>query len=144
MKNYAITWSEADVAKLKMLWGQGLSASKISAAFDKRFSRNAVIGKVHRLNLVGRPPRPKAAPREAPKVVRPSVAPVVRAVRKSIPAIVSAPTSKNLAIDSLSGKTCRWPIGESDFTFCGKTPRDGSPYCEFHAGRAYAPKGVAQ
>ncbi len=51
--NDAVTWTDERVELLKRLWGEGLSASQIAAEIGG-VTRNAVIGKVHRLGLSGR------------------------------------------------------------------------------------------
>jgi GcrA cell cycle regulator len=70
-------WTEERVELLKKLWLEGLSASQIAAVLGDGVTRNAVIGKVHRLKLTGRAkpassaPRARSAPR-APGIRRPS------------------------------------------------------------------------
>ncbi len=161
-------WTEDRVELLKKLWSDGLSASQIAGRLGMGVTRNAVIGKVHRLNLAGRASQPRnttpRAPREPrmPGITRthaPSMPTAGSAALKSMPRhetharamplpepkplrLVDLPKDGRITILHLSDKTCRWPIGDpgtEEFCFCGHGPRDGSPYCEYHARIAYQP-----
>jgi GcrA cell cycle regulator len=165
-------WTEERVETLKKLWADGLSASQIAGKLGMGVTRNAVIGKVHRLNLAGRVNTPRAqTPRTARKPSadgqrsaprgpsQPSMPTAGATALKSYaqpqanPRLAPLPepkplrlidTSKDgrITILHLSDKTCKWPIGDpqhDDFCFCGHGPRDGSPYCEYHARMAYQP-----
>jgi len=158
-------WTEDRVGTLKELWADGLSASQIAARLGMGVTRNAVIGKVHRLNLSGRATQPRnTAPRAPRKTREPSIpgrspsmptagATALKAYTHSAPRPMPLPEPKPLrlvdnakdgriTILHLSDKTCKWPIGDpthEDFCFCGHGPRDGSPYCEYHARIAYQP-----
>jgi GcrA cell cycle regulator len=165
-----LSWTDERVELLKKLWGEGLSASQIAARLGQGITRNAVIGKVHRLNLSGRaqPPRstvPRAPrkPREPshpgrttgmpsmPTAGNTALRPMMRAEMQPRPValpepepvrLVDLPKGGRVTILHLSDKTCKWPIGDpgnEDFCFCGHGPRDGSPYCEYHARIAYQP-----
>jgi GcrA cell cycle regulator len=164
-------WTEERVELLKKLWADGLSASQIAGKLGMGVTRNAVIGKVHRLNLAGRVNTPRAQTPRAPRKSngdghsiprgpsRPSMPTAGATALKSFAQTHSAPrlaplpepkplrlveSSKDgrITILHLSDKTCKWPIGDpqhEDFCFCGHGPRDGSPYCEYHARIAYQP-----
>ena len=142
-------WSEDRVERLKALWADGLSASQVAKQLGG-VTRNAVIGKVHRLGLSGRaaggrlarprpasPPRPRrpAAPRAAPR------APMIAAPVAASP---PAPEGPGLiaSMADLCGHVCKWPIGDpkaAGFSFCGR-PTDGAdPYCAGHAAAAFRP-----
>jgi GcrA cell cycle regulator len=130
-----VNWSEDRVEQLKTLWTDGLSASQIARALGG-VTRNAVIGKVHRLGLAGR-----ASPSRSERPRLP-MAPKVPSVRAHVPA---APVDDgNFAtVLTISDRMCRWPIGDpsaSEFHFCGRNPKSGSPYCEAHARKAYQPQ----
>ncbi|RST86893.1 GcrA cell cycle regulator [Aquibium carbonis] len=162
-----MNWTDERVELLRKLWAEGLSASQIAAQLGG-VSRNAVIGKVHRLKLSSRgraapaqarQKKPKAA---APKAAKPSSQPV-----RSMPQTVGAtalkvefdaepaprpvarvddsvilPISRNLKLVELTDRTCKWPNGDplnEDFNFCGSASKDGSPYCAYHARVAYQP-----
>ncbi len=150
-------WTDERVELLKRLWADGLSASQIAAELGGGVTRNAVIGKVHRLSLSGRAKqsgtphqrRPRA-PRQ-PRVQRTIVigntalklhrAPQPR--RLPVLEDVVVPIPLKASILALNESTCRWPIGDpqdEDFSFCGHSPRDSSPYCEYHARVAYQPQ----
>ncbi|HEY1425519.1 MAG TPA: GcrA family cell cycle regulator [Caulobacteraceae bacterium] len=132
-------WTPARVEQLTQLWKDGRSASECARALGE-CSRNAVIGKVHRLGLAGRD-----APSRPARPVRASVD-RVRMSRNPAPSPrVFAPPVQEAAglatIQTLSQGGCHWPIGDPnspDFTFCGRHRRRGA-YCEDHALRAYRP-----
>ncbi len=166
-----MSWTDERVELLKKLWTEGLSASQIAGRLGAGVTRNAVIGKVHRLNLSGRAqPQRNAQPRAPRKPREPSLAaraggalpslatagsnalkPMMRAAMQPRPQalpepqplrLVDLPQDGRVTILHLSDKTCKWPIGDpgsEDFCFCGHGPRDGSPYCEYHARLAYQP-----
>lgn len=114
-------WTEERVAKLKALWGEGHSASQIAGILGD-ITRNAVIGKAHRLGLKGRPSPIRKEKTTAPKPVRrAAAAPVARTTR-------------------VSDRQCHWPIGhprEPGFHFCGAPAVADKPYCEQHCAVAY-------
>ena len=153
-----LTWPHNRVEQLKKLWEAGLSASQIAAELGN-VSRNAVIGKVHRLGLSGRgkslssaaPLRRKAHP--AQHVMR-----VTRPIARGNTALAQAfevevepdpvtsdnvvPMSQRLSLLELNEATCHWPIGDPsspDFFFCGGKVLTGLPYCAQHARVAYQP-----
>ena len=167
-----MSWTDERVELLKKLWTEGLSASQIAGRLGNGVTRNAVIGKVHRLNLSGRVQQQRAAqPRQPRKQREPSLAPraggggmpsmptagttalkpMMRAETHIRPAaipepqplrLVDLPKDGRVTILHLSDKTCKWPIGDpgsEEFCFCGHGPREGSPYCEYHARLAYQP-----
>lgn len=153
-------WTDERVELLKKLWAEGLSASTIAVELGG-ITRNAVIGKVHRLGLSGRaknpaasPPRPRK-PRQAAAALRGARAPV----RGNTALALNAGTAYELEIDAepaenvvplgqrctileLNESKCHWPIGDpgqSDFCFCGGKSIVGLPYCGYHARVAYQP-----
>lgn len=156
-----LTWDEDRTETLKKLWADGLSASKIADKLGAGITRNAVIGKVSRMKLVGRAltQKRKPGPRRVPENTRPK--PVAKS-RKSawqrhldshppthVEPIVEAPIpeAQRRTVETLEAYHCRWPIGdpqEADFHFCGAKKLPGLPYCECHARRAFSqPTGVA-
>ena len=161
-----MSWTDERVEQLRKLWSEGLSASQIAGRLGG-VTRNAVIGKVHRLGLSGRAttsrmkthrPRTRAAvPAKRPAAkVAPRFAqlgnPAVRALYQPeaepfVPAAeeLVIPVAERKTIQTLVECSCRWPIGdpqESDFHFCGRQKVMGLPYCETHARRAFQPPQV--
>ena len=142
-------WTEERVALLRKLWTEGLSASQIAKQLGG-VTRNAVIGKVHRLGLAGRatPSRPAKRPvRTArPRVMSP-MAPRMRPP-SSLPMVViphlepiKFEDGKTATVLSLNENMCKFPIGDptdASFAFCGRGSANG-PYCSDHARLAYQP-----
>ncbi|QUD87129.1 cell cycle sigma 70 cofactor GcrA [Phenylobacterium montanum] len=141
-------WTDERVENLKRLWLDGLSASQIAKQLGG-VTRNAVIGKVHRLGLSGRaaPSQPTRPVFKAPRPPRPvATAPAPRRVETPaqpapVPTVyVEEPGSATVL--TLGAHMCKWPIGDpsSDgFTFCGRRAGEG-PYCIEHARVAYQPQ----
>ena len=145
-------WTDERVEILKRLWLEGLSASQIAKQLGG-VTRNAVIGKVHRLGLSGRaapsqPQRPAfKAPRPAkPVTVAPApvrrVEPVLATQRPPTPLPVRREEAGSATVLTLGAHMCKWPIGDPStegFSFCGMRASDG-PYCVGHAEVAYQPQ----
>jgi len=124
-----MAWTDERVAKLQELWDKGLSASQIAKELADGVTRNAVIGKAHRMGLASRPSPVKADPQK--KTKKPAEK---KAVVKS-----KAPTGKVSLLD-LTERMCKWPIGhpgDADFHFCGKPSMPTFPYCAEHCAEAY-------
>ena len=159
-----MSWTDERVERLKQLWSDGLSASQIAAQLGG-VTRNAVIGKVHRLGLSGRAksssssPRPRKprAPSHPMRTSRSGPRTIGNTALKAAPAVkprpapepvpiesIVVPISKRATILTLTEHTCKWPIGDpgdQDFHFCGNTSKAGLPYCEYHCRVAYQPIG---
>ncbi len=153
-----MAWTDERVELLKKLWAEGLSASQIAGRLGS-VTRNAVIGKVHRLGLSGRattsrmkshrPRQRMAAKRMAKTRFSPMGNPAFRALCQAeadpfTPPVeeLVIPMNERKYIQTLTECSCRWPIGDpqaADFHFCGKNKVPGLPYCEFHARRAFQP-----
>ncbi len=154
-----MNWTDERVELLKKLWSDGLSASQIAAELGG-VTRNAVIGKVHRLGLSGRakavaaPVARPRKPRPAAPAARPMVqgnaalAPVLHPVIEPEPADLPDPVANvvpmadRCTILNLTEFTCRWPVGDpgkADFFYCGSRTKTGLPYCAYHARIAYQP-----
>ena len=166
MTDMNISWTDERVELLARLWSEGFSASQIAAQLGG-VTRNAVIGKVHRLGLSGRAkPNGPAAPAERPrpKLVRPvdssagsslgspalsQNAPVALVSAAAMPSepllsseLVEIPVSERVSIMELRDSMCRWPIGDpasAEFGYCGTRAITGLPYCPNHARVAYQP-----
>ncbi len=108
-----VGWGIDQVEKLRTLWSQGMTANDISVALGGTISRNAVIGKAHRMGLSGRP------------------SPIIK---KTSARVI------NLLI--LTERMCRWPFGDPkhpDFHFCGRDIDFASTYCDEHRALAFTP-----
>ena len=111
----SVVWTDERVQELRRLWSDGLTTGEIGKALG--VSKNAVVGKAHRLGLKGRPSPIKRVKQKQPKQ-----------------------DSRISSVIDLSAHTCRWPEGdpkEPGFHFCGKPAIPGKPYCPEHAAIAY-------
>ena len=153
-----MTWTDERVEMLKKLWADGLSASQIAAELGG-ITRNAVIGKVHRLGLSGRAKSPSSlAPRQRKARAHPHMLRVQRPAMRGNTALAHAyeyemepepelldniiPMGQRRTILELTEDTCRWPIGDpgsADFFFCGGQTISSLPYCTHHSRVAYQP-----
>ena len=161
-----VTWTDERVELLKKLWNDGLSASQIAGEIGS-VTRNAVIGKVHRLGLSGRarpqsasPPRARKAPTARPSgptmplhtlhtrgatALAPSPqheAEVAPAAQPMTNPDVVVPFSERVTIMDLKESMCRWPLGDPttpEFRYCGGKSEVGTPYCSYHCKIAYQP-----
>lgn len=152
-----MSWDDNRIEQLKKLWGEGLSASQIAAELGG-VTRNAVIGKVHRLGLSGRTkakPAAAARPRKAVKAPVRSTTVLFRgnlavvevtdaiAVAEPVRESVVIPMSRRVSIMELREGVCRWPLGDplqADFAYCGADCGAGKTYCEAHARVAFQPQ----
>jgi GcrA cell cycle regulator len=152
-----MTWTDERVELLKKLWADGLSASQIAGELGS-ITRNAVIGKVHRLGLSGRAKSPASA---SPRPRKPRSHPMLRVSRPAIrgntalahafeydlepePELIDnvIPIGQRRTLLELTEETCRWPIGDpgtADFFFCGGQTMNTLPYCSYHSRVAYQP-----
>ena len=134
-------WTDESVNKLRELWAQGLTANEIAKKLG--VTKNAIVGKVHRLCLTARPSpiKPKeSAVQTAPKL--PLSASEVDVVESADEKSKTADKNENsnIKLVDLDSHTCRWPLGDprdDDFSFCGKKVRSGQTYCDEHAMMAY-------
>jgi GcrA cell cycle regulator len=132
-----MTWTEERVEDLKRLWGAGHSASEIGEVIG--VTKNAVIGKAHRLKLSSRPSPIHRSPTGTPKPKRTRLPrPMVQS--KAAPA--PAPVVRAVPLQ-LGNQSCLWPIGDpgdANFHFCGSAAVVAKPYCPEHCARAYITK----
>lgn len=138
-----MSWNDERIETLRKLWERGLSASQIAEELGG-VTRNAVIGKAHRLGLKARPspvknePVKKAAAAEKPSV--PAAATPAPAPRKARTAAPTVQKPQRVTLLDLTDRICKWPFGhpdEDDFHFCGKPVNPGTPYCLEHCAEAY-------
>jgi len=116
-KKMSIVWTDSRVEKLKKLWSGGLTTGEIGKRLG--VSKNAVVGKAHRLGLKSRPSPIRRNPKNTEQ---------------------KRNGKKLFTLIDLTSQTCRWPFGdpqEENFYFCGKTIYPGKTYCEEHSELAY-------
>ena len=153
MGTISTTWTDERIALLRILFERGRTCREM--AYEIGVSRNAVIGKLARLNLTrGRGARlPRSDRRTAPAVPRPRGARHLQLLLKArveesdgaalAPPpvdLLKIPEGPGCSLLELDVHTCRWPIGEADAAhakFCGNTALGGFPYCAGHARLAY-------
>ena len=144
-----MSWTDEKVEKLKELWTKGHTASQIASALGDT-TRNAVIGKAHRLNLEARAPSKHSGTsvsREN-KQIRRGPAPTSRKAKfQSILLDKNFEPENPKSLEELTDTTCKWPIGhpnEEKFYFCGRKPEGEFPYCKLHVLYAFQPKGTKE
>ena len=142
-----MSWNEEKVSKLKELWGKGKTASQISEIIGD-VSRNAVIGKAHRLNLSSKIKARNISSNQNFNNNLETNNSKQRKVRRSkfqsliIEKDFEPENPKKL--EELDENSCKWPIGhpeEESFYFCGRTSLKDFSYCKLHLLYAYQPKG---
>ncbi|MGG5810201.1 GcrA family cell cycle regulator [Falsiroseomonas sp. CW058] len=144
-------WTPEAIERLRALWAEGHSTAEIGRRMG--VSKNAVVGKAHRLNLPARPsPIRRDAPADAKPAAQKPLRPAAVAPRLTLPAVAAAgpaaPASPIAATPAVvrpfprlgAARSCCWPIGEpgtSGFRFCSGDAMTGKPYCGEHAALAY-------
>ena len=146
-----MAWTDDRVEQLKKLWAEGLSAAQIANKMGG-VTRNAVIGKVHRLGLSGRatPAKPQrgrayeaAQKSENTANEKPSaetMKPVIPEPAFIAPAVLDS--GDRMTVANIKNNMCKWPIGDpatDDFHFCGQSTLSGKSYCAYHAHMAFQP-----
>ena len=140
-------WDTEKVEKLKELWGKGNTASQIAEIIGG-ISRNAVIGKAHRLNLSAKIKTRVASSSQGFEDNKDNKNSKQRKSRRSrfnsimIEKDFEPENPKQL--EELDENSCKWPIGHPDekkFYFCGRTSLKDFSYCKLHLLYAYQPKG---
>ena len=146
-----MSWSQEREEKLRELWKKGHSASQIASMLGDT-TRNAVIGKAHRLNLEARmtskkkqvtPGKQKNSSLKEYKTQK-----LGRKARfKALLLDKNFEEENPLKLEELTDKTCRWPIGhphEENFYFCGRQSMEKLPYCKLHVLYAFQPKNAKE
>ena len=138
------TWTDAVISDLRRLWNEGHSTAEIGRRLG--VTKNAVVGKAHRLALPNRPSpirrgqQAARKPRSRPEVVRsvplptPTSVPVAPALPPAPRPIPAVPSRRGFA------QSCCWPLGEPGrpgFRFCDAAADWGKPYCAEHRALAY-------
>ena len=144
-----MSWTPEKEEKLKELWKKGYSGSQIANMLGDT-TRNAVIGKAHRLKLEARAISKKRGSKisteknnsenKTQKLGR-------KARFKALLLDKNFEPENPKKIEDLTDKTCRWPIGhpyEETFYFCGRAAIDKFPYCKLHLIYAYQPKNAKE
>ena len=141
-----MSWTPERENKLKELWKKGHTASQIASMLGDT-TRNAVIGKAHRLNLEARAVAKKTASKTKAENIIPNNNKGEKLSRKA--RFRSLLLDKNFepenpkSLEELTDETCKWPIGhpnEEKFYFCGRKPIEDFPYCKLHVLYAFQPK----
>jgi GcrA cell cycle regulator len=143
-----MSWTPEKESKLKELWTKGHTASQIAGLLGDT-TRNAVIGKAHRLDLEARSVSRKKSSQT--KVVNNAPTKGVKLSRKakfkSLLLDKDFEPENPIQLEELTDTTCKWPIGhppEKDFHFCGRKPLEKFPYCKLHVLYAFQPKNAKE
>ena len=142
-----MSWTEEKVSKLKELWGKGNTASQIAEIIGG-ISRNAVIGKAHRLNLSAKIKTRTATSNKNfdsnVEVNNPQLKRGRKSRFKSLIIEKDFEPENPKQLEELDESSCKWPIGhpdEKNFYFCGRSSLKDFSYCKLHLLFAYQPKG---
>ena len=142
-----MSWTEEKVAKLKELWGKGNTASQIAEIIGG-ISRNAVIGKAHRLNLSAKiKTRTATSSQNFDSTTNEKNTQIRRGRKSKFKSLIiekDFEPENPKQLEELDENSCKWPIGhpdEKNFYFCGRSSLKDFSYCKLHLLYAYQPKG---
>ena len=143
-----MSWTADREEKLRELWKKGHTASQIAQIIGGT-TRNAVIGKAHRLNLQARAISKKTKIKSKAEINFPvKQEKMSRKARfKSLLLDKNFEPENPKQLEELTDETCKWPIGhprEKDFYFCGRKPMEKFPYCKLHVLYAFQPKNAKE
>ena len=145
-----MSWTPEKEEKLRQYWKKGHSGSEIARMLGNT-TRNAVIGKAHRLNLQARSVskrsdhKPNVEKNNIPEVKTQKLGRKARFQALLLDKNFEQENPKKL--EELTDETCRWPVGhpnEESFYFCGRTSIDKFPYCKLHVLYAFQPKNAKE
>ena len=143
-----MSWTDEKVAKLKELWGKGSTASQIAEIIGG-ISRNAVIGKAHRLNLSAKIKTRTATSSQKfdNSINEKNIQTIKRGRKNKFKSLIiekDFEPENPKQLEELDENSCKWPIGHPDeksFYFCGRSSLKDFSYCKLHLLYAYQPKG---
>ena len=142
-----MSWTDEKVAKLKELWGKGKTANQIAEIIGG-ISRNAVIGKAHRLNLSAKiKTRSVVSNKNFENTEDNKNLKSIKGRRSRFKSLIiekDFEPENPKQLEELDENSCKWPIGHPDektFYFCGRTSLKDFSYCKLHLLYAYQPKG---
>ena len=142
-----MSWNEEKVEKLKELWGKGSTASQIAEIIGG-ISRNAVIGKAHRLNLSSKiKTRNASSSQNFDKSLEETSSKQRRGRKSKFQSLIiekDFEPENPKKLEELDESSCKWPVGhpeEESFYFCGRSSLKDFSYCKLHLLYAYQPKG---
>ena len=144
-----MSWTDEKVNKLKELWGKGKTASQIAEIIGG-LTRNAVIGKAHRLNLSSKirtknfNENKNLENNKSSENLQNKTKRISRSRFKSLLIEKDFEPENPKQLEELDDNTCKWPIGhpnEKSFYFCGRTSLKDFSYCKLHLLYAFQPKG---
>ena len=142
-----MSWTEEKVLKLKELWGKGNTASQIAEIIGG-ISRNAVIGKAHRLNLSAKiKTRTATSNKNFENLIEQNNFQSKRGRKSKFKSLIiekDFEPENPKQLEELDESSCKWPIGhpdEKEFHFCGRSSLKDFSYCKLHLLYAYQPKG---
>ena len=142
-----MSWTDEKVSKLKELWGKGNTASQIAEIIGG-ISRNAVIGKAHRLNLSAKiKTRTATSNKNYENSIEEKNVKLRRGRKSKFKSLIiekDFEPENPKQLEELDENSCKWPIGHPDeksFYFCGRSSLKDFSYCKLHLLYAYQPKG---
>jgi GcrA cell cycle regulator len=142
-----MSWNEEKVAKLKELWGKGSTASQIAEIIGG-ISRNAVIGKAHRLNLSAKiKTRTATSNQNFENSLQEKDMKSKRSRKSKFKSLIiekDFEPENPKQLEELDESLCKWPLGhpnEKSFYFCGRSSLKDFSYCKLHLLYAFQPKG---
>ncbi|MDA9721240.1 GcrA family cell cycle regulator [Candidatus Pelagibacter sp.] len=141
-----MSWTEKKVNKLKELWGKGQTASQIAEIIGG-ISRNAVIGKAHRLNLSAKLKTRSSIQNKSQTITdeKKNFKGLSRKNKfRSILLNKNFEPAKNIQLEELNENTCKFMEGhpdEKDSSFCGRKTVEKFSYCPLHLMIVFQPKG---